>query len=74
MQSEVKEFKLPSELRQITMDARLRQEIIVAIATFKYKVLNGKEAVNDVTDTIIQIIKYYEDAKYTNITELDKRA
>ena len=51
------------------MDARLRQEIIVAIATFKYKVLNGKDAVNDVTDTIIELIKYYEDAKYQNITK-----
>ena len=69
MQSEVKEFKLTSELKQVTMDARLRQEIIVAVATFKYKVLNGKDAVNDVTDTIIEIIKYYEDAKYTNITK-----
>ena len=69
MQYEVKEFKLPSELRQITMDARLRQELIVALGTYKYKVLNGKDALNDVTDTIIELIKYYEDAKYTNITK-----
>ncbi len=71
MQSEVKEFKLPTELRQITMDARLRQEIIVAIATFKNDVLNGKGVCNNITDTIIDLIKYYEDAKYTNITISD---
>ena len=71
MQYEVKEFKLPSELRQITMDARLRQELIVALGTYEYKVLNSKDALNDVTDTIIELIKYYEDAKYTNITISD---
>ena len=69
MQSEVKEFKLPSELKQVTMDARLRQEIIVAVATFKYKVLNGKDAVNDVTDTIIELVKEYENEKCKNITK-----
>ena len=56
MQSEVKEFKLPTELRQITMDARLRQEIIVAIATFKNDVLNGKGDCNNITQTIIELI------------------
>tara|TARA_R110000824_G_scaffold193230_2_gene375629 strand:- start:1747 stop:1962 length:216 start_codon:yes stop_codon:yes gene_type:complete len=69
MRSEVKEFKLPSELRQITMDARLRQELIVALGIFKYSVLNSNDSMNETVDTISELIKYYEDAKYTNITE-----
>ena len=52
----------------------LRGNVLAALQSFKMSVVWNLDDVQKTTDTIINLIKEYENEKCKNITELNKRA